>query len=37
VVDDRQRVVDMWREEGLTCLQCYAWKEFKRKPKTGDL
>jgi hypothetical protein len=28
VVDDRQRVVDMWREEGLVCLQCYAWKEF---------
>ncbi len=22
VVDDRQKVVDMWREEGLTCLQC---------------
>lgn len=22
VVDDRQQVVDMWREEGLTCLQC---------------
>lgn len=22
VVDDRQGVVDMWREEGLTCLQC---------------
>lgn len=21
VLDDRQRVVDMWREEGLTCLQ----------------
>ena len=21
VVDDRQQVVDMWREEGLTCLQ----------------
>lgn len=29
VVDDRQRVVDMWRAEGLTCLQCYAWEEFK--------
>lgn len=27
VVDDRQKVVDMWREEGLVCLQCYAWKE----------
>lgn len=22
VVDDRQSVVDMWRAEGLTCLQC---------------
>jgi hypothetical protein len=21
VVDDRQQVVDMWRKEGLTCLQ----------------
>lgn len=25
VIDDRQKVVDMWREEGLTCLQCAAW------------
>lgn len=30
VVDDRQKVVDMWRAEGLTCLQCYAWEEFKK-------
>jgi len=22
VVDDRQSVVDMWRENGITCLQC---------------
>ncbi len=22
VVEDRQRVVDMWRARGLTCLQC---------------
>lgn len=22
VVDDRDRVVNMWRDEGLTCLQC---------------
>jgi len=22
VVDDRQRVVDMWRDKGLICLQC---------------
>lgn len=24
VVDDRKRVVDMWRQRGLTCLQCAA-------------
>ena len=24
VVDDRQQVVDMWRERGITCLQCDA-------------
>jgi len=29
VFDDRQRVVDMWREEGLTCLQVAAWEEVK--------
>jgi hypothetical protein len=28
-VDDRQRVVDMWRQEGVVCLQCYAWVEYK--------
>jgi len=22
VIDDRQVVVDFWRAEGLTCLQC---------------
>lgn len=33
VVDDRQRVVDMWREEGLVCLQCYAWEEFSENKK----
>jgi hypothetical protein len=22
VVEDRNRVVEMWREEGLVCLQC---------------
>lgn len=26
--DDRQRVVDMWREEGLTCLQVDQWNEI---------
>lgn len=30
VVDDRQKVVDMWREEGLTCLQCDKWEERKK-------
>ncbi len=29
VVDDRQRVVNMWRKEGLVCLQCYQWPEWK--------
>lgn len=27
VFDDRQRVVDMWREEGITCCQVDAWEE----------
>lgn len=31
VVDDRQRVVDMWRAEGVTCLQCAKWDEFKKQ------
>ncbi len=31
VVDDREKVVKMWREEGLTCLQCYSWPEFTTK------
>ncbi len=26
-VDDRKRVVDMWREEGVVCLQCDDWEE----------
>ncbi|MEK0324111.1 MAG: AAA family ATPase [Nitrosopumilus sp.] len=26
-VDDRQSVVDMWRSEGITCLQCNQWDE----------
>lgn len=29
-VDDRQQVVDMWRRNGITCLQCDQWDE---KPK----
>ena len=28
-VDDRKRIVDMWRQEGLICLQCDDWE----KPK----
>lgn len=27
-VDDRQRVVDMWRSEGLTCMQVDQWEEI---------
>lgn len=27
IVDDRQKVVDMWRREGFNVLQCAAWKE----------
>ena len=27
IVDDRQRVVDMWRENGLKVLQCSKWNE----------
>lgn len=34
VVDDRQRVVDMWREEGITVLQC-APGDFDTSPDTG--
>lgn len=41
-VDDRQKVVDMWREEGLTCLQCADWGEraslraLNALPKEGE-
>lgn len=30
-IDDRQRVVDMWRRRGITCLQCAQWEEGTRK------
>lgn len=30
-IDDRQRVVDMWREEGLICLQCSDWENKEKK------
>lgn len=37
VVDDRQKVVDMWRQEGMTCLQCYSWPEFStRAPRPSE-
>jgi len=26
-IEDRQRVVDFWRSEGITCLQCEKWEE----------
>lgn len=29
VFDDRQRVVDMWRRNGITCAQVDAWEERK--------
>lgn len=29
IVEDRQRVVDMWRREGFNVLQCAAWQEWK--------
>jgi hypothetical protein len=35
VVDDRTRVVDMWRNEGIICLQCAKWEEFKKEKKNG--
>jgi predicted kinase len=34
VVDDRQRVVDMWREEGITVFQC-APGDFDTAPDSG--
>ena len=35
VIDDRQRCVDAWRAEGLVCLQCASWEEYKR-PKNPN-
>ncbi len=34
-VDDRQRVVDMWRRRGITCLQCAAWEEETVSPPSS--
>ena len=36
VLDDRQGVVDMWREEGFLCLQVDAWKEAPQKHHLSD-
>ena len=30
VLEDRQRVVDMWRANGVRCLQAQAWEEDKK-------
>lgn len=30
IVDDRQKVVDMWRRNGFNVLQCNAWEETKK-------
>lgn len=37
VVDDRTSVVNMWRERGLTCLQCREWTEAPKPKKRGTL
>ena len=37
VIDDRPSVVAMWRERGLTCLQCRDWQEDAPGEKTGKL
>lgn len=37
VVDDRPSVVAMWRERGLTCLQCRDWDERASDAKKGLL
>jgi len=36
VVDDRKRVIDMWRAEGVTCLQCADWPEYKKTEKEPE-
>jgi predicted kinase len=37
VIDDRPSVVAMWRERGLTCLQCRDWQEDAPAHKVGTL
>lgn len=34
IVDDRQKVVDMWRRNGFNVLQCNAWEETKKGNKS---
>lgn len=34
-VDDRRRIVDMWREEGIVCLQCDDWEEREAAEKAA--
>lgn len=36
VVDDRSKVVQMWRQEGLVCLQCDDWPEYKKAEKEPE-
>lgn len=33
VLEDRQRVVDMWRDLGLICLQPYQWEEYRSEDR----
>lgn len=37
VIDDRPRVVAMWRERGLTCLQCREWTDEEPAPRALGL
>lgn len=37
VIDDRPSVVAMWRDRGLTCLQCRDWQEDAPGEKAGML
>lgn len=37
VIDDRPSVVAMWRERGLTCLQCREWVETEKPSLKGLL
>ena len=36
VIDDRSKVVDMWREEGLTCFHCAPWVPY-HKAKAAEI